>query len=273
MFFTIFFAVLSFAADAASSGSAFLHAGGDRQLTLRGNSADGESGACSCLAWHDVYKSRGVSCGAGGEFPGPMRMKAFFAKEFCTHFFEAVKGNFCAQAHFNQQKTDQWCYVSSDCDSGKHVKGVEQVKWKLCKEGEDETLGAKTPKELYRMSQEQDLDIGLLAKMAYPVWHGKTWKEVHSFFRPAESQSSTKKISAPLQAQLEELRKSGKPMLFDNGFNPHPFHIMMGKQYCIVEFTEDMKKLQSHPIAEMARRKEFVDPFKHPGQIAELQCD
>merc|ERR1719382_2106919 len=92
---------------------------------------------------------------------------------------------------FGEQGTDQWCYVSSECDLastgavGLPVKGAT-ASWKKCSPGQDRLLGEMTPDELNKVRGDENLNLGLLTKMAYPIWAKTKWPEVKGFFLAPE---------------------------------------------------------------------------------------
>merc|ERR1739848_466107 len=85
-----------------------------------------------------------------------------------------------------QWENGEWCYVKSQCSTlngGKRIPNTD-VSWKLCSD-RDKLLRSKSPMELDDLATENDWELGLLVKMAYPMWDGKegeTWQDIGAAF-------------------------------------------------------------------------------------------
>mmetsp|Transcript_13379 Transcript_13379/g.39068 ORF Transcript_13379/g.39068 Transcript_13379/m.39068 type:complete len:338 (-) Transcript_13379:87-1100(-) len=250
--------------------------------------------ACTCLNWRDTYAERKVECGKGLEYvPATRRgmsgIKAAetFHKRFCVQFYQRIDDNFCVNVDHTltldpmDYTGHQWCYVSSQCGSllgGKLVDGG-QVAWKQCTRYKDNLLRVTTPEELSHLSQTLNLELGMLAKSAWPVWQRGKWPEVRNFFfggthatvnlmrndvrtdADAERLAKIKRAEAlkgaRVQAELKQVIASGTAVLYDSEDGLTPFHIVYGDKVYRINVTDKGY--------EAARLNQF-------GQVSELRC-
>lgn len=206
----------------------------------------GQQGACRCLNWREAYRTNGVGCGRALEYylltgkgvPGPKAAK-MVGEEFCGKFFQRIDASFCVNVEFTHAPTTyrgrQWCYVSSKCTQlggGKAVEG-SNVSWRFCAEG-DEMLRKKMPPELDHIRGTKDLDLGLIVKFAYPIWQRERWPAVQKYFLGAQAAALRAEHG---RADLEEVVRSGEPMLFDSKDEHPPFHIIVGSKIYQIIFA------------------------------------
>lgn len=158
--------------------------------------------------------------------------------EFCDRFYQHIDDSFCVNVDFNFQPGNwtagQWCYVSSACSDlrgGERVEGTG-LAWKLCA-GADSLLRSRSPRELDRVREEQNLDLGLAAKFAYPVWPHERWPAVAQLFLNPELAA----WRAHLRADLQSVVASGRPMLFDSPDSKSPFHLVEGDKVYRIYLT------------------------------------
>jgi len=159
---------------AAASGAALADL---RDFTALGPAGPAPGAAavdCSCLSWTEAYAS-GVQCGQGLEGG---------SSEMCEGFFARMGNNYCASIVQGwapgSWQGGTWCFVSSGCielNGGRPV--TQAVSWKVCQAGADISLRGMHPLNLYALSKAQNLDLGILTKMAYPVFN-KLWSETGS---------------------------------------------------------------------------------------------
>lgn len=206
-----------------------------------------QQSACSCLNWRSVYSDYRVNCGQALEFHlvtkrGVTGAKAsrMIGDEFCGKFFKRINDNFCVNADFTHAPSEwtgrQWCYVSSECTQlrgGRPLPG-SNASWKFCAQ-DDNMLRMKTPNQLDTLRGKLDLDLGLMAKFAYPIWQAGKWPEVQHFLLGGGA-AGLRADSG--RVDLEQVVASGDPMLFDSPTGHPPFHIVMGPGVYKVDFTE-----------------------------------
>jgi len=232
----------------------------DETALLQTGTAVQRSGvsACQCLSWKEVYSKHGVECGAGQElaFAGGLSMKPLLGMEFCTHFYEKLSGSFCTNLHFNEQRTEQWCYVSSACQALNGGGAVGSLKWKQCTVGQDAMLGEMTPEQVHQVAVAEDKDAGLVLKMAYPLYkQGLHWPDVLKCLGGG--------AGGPKCDALRAVQAMKRPVIFDSVDGHPPFGVVNGSRAFEARFTAWFFKTDQ------------ADPsllFKHPGKMNEVSC-
>jgi len=202
----------------------------DRGLALTGSLVKSE-GNCSCLNWKQTYKSSVTSCGQSNEFFFVTSLNAPYDSaqlaalkdglggEFCDNFFETLDNNICVNVNMGDDY-GQWCYVSTACAQGTPVPGAA-VSWKQCS-AQDTRLRDFEPTNLATFAIDNDLDLGLLHKMSYPLHGGHLWGDVAAFW--GLGGKSVNSMPAALREEMQEIADSGKPYSFDTAEDLHPPH-------------------------------------------------
>uniref|UniRef100_A0A7S1PVR3 Subtilisin n=1 Tax=Alexandrium catenella TaxID=2925 RepID=A0A7S1PVR3_ALECA len=220
----------SLAAAAVSTVAASV----DELALLQSGATVGRADACKCLSWKDVYANHGVECGQGPEltFAGGYRAKPMVGEEFCTKWYERISGNFCTQLHFGEQRDEQWCYVSSECQAATVGGTVGDVKWKLCKPDADTMLGQMSPQQLHEIAVTENKDPGLVFKMAYPVV--KKDNEVQNW---PGAKACLKRPNGRKCETIKAAQDFGKPLIFDSKDGHPPFGAIIGRKAYESHFT------------------------------------
>mmetsp|Transcript_104192 Transcript_104192/g.336033 ORF Transcript_104192/g.336033 Transcript_104192/m.336033 type:complete len:283 (+) Transcript_104192:52-900(+) len=224
---------------------------------------------CKCIQWKELYKT-GVPCGGGLEyFPAtghgaPTEMATdMIGGEFCKKFFTRMENNYCVNIDFNAKSDDwkgqQWCYVSSKC-ADKNVKlngvvgGVNALKTKVCNPMHDTLTRWMTPLQLDVLRHSYDIDLGLLAKFAYPVWQGEKWPAVERFF---VGTGAVNLLASGVRKDLQKVMEDKERYLFDSPDGKTPFYVVAGKRVWKINQTPG------------APSKWLAGDMKH---VNEIQC-
>lgn len=228
---------LSLVAAAASAAAV----AGDELSLLQVDAiaARADDDACKCLSWKGVYANQtnqSLACGKGGpelDFIGGHGMKVLVSEEFCKKFYEKLSGNFCTQLYFGEQRGEQWCYVSPECQDASVVKSVGSFKWKQCKPETDTMLAEMSPEQLYELAVSENKDPSLLLKMAYPVYkkegkHPLDWQAV---------KACLKKPSGHGCGGVQGVQQFGQPVIFDSKDGHPPFGVIVGSKAYETHFT------------------------------------
>lgn len=229
-------------------------------------------GGCSCLEWKDAYYHVpfNVMCGSGYEFNFVENYEEQEVKSIqdayndnvgiCVLFFKMILGNDCVNVNLGHDH-GQWCYVmSSECsdlNGGFVTEDNPMLATKKCKQGEDRMLRDYTPEELSHKAHREDLDLGFLAKMSYPVWDHGTWDEVETFWGFGNKSMSdfAKEYDGEMLEKLQGIADDGYAYVYDvSGDHKPPHHITMGMTVYSIEPNED------------------IDNLYHPGQWNLLKC-
>jgi len=222
-----------------------------------GASVERSEDACKCLVWKDVYSQHGVECGAGQEltWAGGMDTKPFLGEEFCSHFYEKVSHSLCVNLHFNEQRSEQWCYVSPECEALNGGGAVGSLKWKQCTPGQDLMLGQMAPEEVHGVAVSDNKDAGLILKMAYPIYQAEMkWPAVKECLADMGGEGCT---------TLQSVQAAGKPMIFDSEDGHPPFGVVVGS-----------KALESHftPWFFQTVKSKVEDLWISPGKMNDYEC-
>jgi len=189
--------------------------------------------------------------------------KLMLGQEFCDNFYKRIDDSFCVNlVHGNTPDWygGQWCYVSSRCPSAGSANGTTPLRVKLCTPGQDRLLRDKSPQELRRWAMEQDFDVGLLVKMAYPVDKQSKWPVVQKAFNgtlaPGEGMGllAADAATASIAQKLQGLLDARKPVVLDSNDGLPPFAVV--DRSTSYEITLDL------PHADM----------KHPSSITQWRC-
>merc|ERR1712137_1438399 len=97
----------------------------------------------------------------------------------CEQFFERMSHNYCVKAPSGEKENPfngkMYCFVSSTCSSDNSLKGTQlvtdQVAEKGCTEA-DELLSDKSVEEIEALATKDNVDRGLMIKMAYDLFPG-----------------------------------------------------------------------------------------------------
>jgi hypothetical protein len=202
---------------------------------------------CACVPWEQAY-SRGASCrnanGTGDELfffhqrrPSPSEMPVLsllVGAEFCDRFFGHLQGNSCVNRNMGADY-GQWCYVSPECNNG--VAGPAggatpgQMYARVCT-SHDANLRSLTPRQLLQRSIDQNLDLGLLHKMSYPL-NTHLWSHVQAFWGIGGTPAD---LSPALRQEMSTIVATGAPHSFDTDYDQHPPHrIVVGRTVFAVE--------------------------------------
>lgn len=226
---------------------------------------------CECLGWWDTYNVFGIQCGWGLEYVTLLKHGVSMEKagkllgdQVCTNFLKRFPDDspmYCVnvdQANTPEWNGQQWCYTSAWCQNktgnGKNI--TAGVGWKTCTPGVDDMLRDRTPEQLIEIAEKYDMDVGLLAKMAYPVWQGDKWPAVAPFWPKAGRSggsisptaamtllsvevSQTQRLSAELESRMRQVVSNGTAMVFDSANTRPPFAIVFGSKLYEVQQTAD----------------------------------
>jgi len=217
--------------------------------------------ACTCQTWKSVY-SNGVHCGSSNEYyfnsmsaePGTLEeVEDAFEMPFCNLFYKKLSSNACVNMNLGED-IGQWCYVSPDCAQSTRVNSSHPISWKTCDDG-DLKLRDYTPVELAAFAKEQDLDLGLLHKLSYPLYTDGLFGDFESFF--GLGNASSPELSEEKRQIIQNIVDTGKPTSFDTAADKAPPHrIVMGRTVYTV---------QAAPMLSL-----FYG--MHPGQWNALKC-
>jgi hypothetical protein len=193
------------------------------------------SKACECLTWKDVYANYTIECGQGLELAsaGGMTAKVQHGHQFCNLFYERLNNNYCTQGMWGTSVPNQWCYVTSNCqdlDGGAPV--TRELSWKQCEDGVDTPLRTLKPYDLRAISLQDNVDAGILLKMAYPVWAKEgqghlNWPEVEDFLNGTSPDQMT---AIGVGKALQLLSTSDHPWVFDSLDGNPPYGVVAGNQ-------------------------------------------
>merc|ERR1719436_740711 len=118
--------------------------------------------------------------------------------------------------------------------------------WKKCSPGQDRLLGEMTPDELNKVKGDENLNLGLLTKMAYPIWAKTKWPEVKGFFLAPEGAEAAA-LSPELRGELQQVIDAGRPMVFNSKDGHPPFVIVWGKKVYEVLHSTDYYMYSTDP--------------------------
>jgi len=233
--------------------------GAAKALSSRGAA---QADPCACKNWVYVYGRTDVRCGQTNEFffaTGRSHLDAHeighygrdLGGEFCENFYETINDNYCINMHMGEG-FPQWCYVDAACpDLGGGSPVSEKLSWKVCAPQKDRLLRTFSPTGLYKLAGVQELDIGLLNKMSYPL-SKYMWQDVATFWGSsvddlAELPPSfanvtldevkktlrqrwgrpTRRQSVKVQRELQQIVDSGEAYTFDTSEDHHPPHVIV----------------------------------------------
>lgn len=161
---------------------------------------------CPCLPWKDVYEKYGVDCKEGGgmEVLKPKdggdaeAMNFIESKATCRNFYMKASFNACLNNDFYSM--EQWCFIPQSC-GGDHVLGT-QVSTTICTpQDRRDKLWLKSPEEINRLAKADNLDVGLLGRLAWRFKETK-WSDVEG--------ASVLSISEMPKAHMVEASYSGR---------------------------------------------------------------
>jgi len=240
-------------------------------LSASGLKLSHEADSCDCLGWADA-KAQGANCDSFGD-------------DLCTRFIMRLPNeNWC----MNKQLVDtssigQWCYVSQDCAASSATQwGTMGVKTKSCTADEPK-LGDKTFEELVAWSIANDMDVGLVAQFAYPIWGPEKLPDVLEHFHvtaptPKDEAPTEKFEEAPTEKFLRlpesqdlynrlEAQKTSSGTMFYNSRSGHPpFGVSEGSKFYWVNYGSEILKVLN------ATGDPGADFFAHPGVINIAKC-
>merc|ERR1719401_2127372 len=136
----------------------------------------------------------------------------------CTGFYEKLSGNYCTRSHVMTQAVDSWCYVSSECTSlngGGDVGTMGLMKWKQCKPEQDTSFGDMPPEELAKIAEVDDLNIGILAKFAYPLAQSVAWPTARICLLDSNNATLLNSVNATDCDTVNAIGAAGEGMIFD----------------------------------------------------------
>lgn len=221
----------------ASSKAASKISSASNISSARLNASESPS-SCTCLPWGSVYTT--TQCGTGYEFAfansgnPPTDVATFTAlastlySEFCANFYTQLPSNACVNMNMGADM-GQWCYVSASCanlNGGRVVNS--HVNSKVCTAGQDTMLRDSSPPELSQFSIANNLDMGLLHKMSYPLYQTALWGQVEAVW--GMGNGSIGAIPAAILSDMSAIQTSGAPNSFDSAPDNHPPHrIVVGQ--------------------------------------------
>jgi len=200
---------------------------------------------CECLNWAVVYKKKGAICGQGHELSfqittgtTPWLAKIMHGEDVCHNFFHRINDNSCMNVVMandpDKWYSGQWCYVSKECPQAQPTNGSSLVAAKLCTPGVDPMLRDRSPEELHRWANGNNLDMGLVVRMAYPVESEAKWPLVKAYFGQ-ESDVASKAVNASVLAKLKALQESGRPIVLDSHNRHLPYAVVTGSKAFLLE--------------------------------------
>mmetsp|Transcript_151367 Transcript_151367/g.267173 ORF Transcript_151367/g.267173 Transcript_151367/m.267173 type:complete len:235 (-) Transcript_151367:152-856(-) len=205
-----------------------------------------DADACTCLAWKDVYSNYGMSCANQGE-------------ELCSGFFMHMSGNLCVNQGIGAgEQAKEYCFVSSACQqlNGGNQESAQIAK-KFCTEADDRLVD-KTPVEIDALSAQDDLDRGLVVKMAYVTPDQTRWDPAETYFTTGSTN-----LAASQMQELAAVQASGIRTVIDSVSGHPPFAVVDGsKVYEVV--------LNEHYIQKVEAEGHSV--FEHPGNLSTMTC-
>lgn len=247
------------------------------------------SPACMCLNWKAVYEERRVKCGMqgrelrflqdGGAGAGETGSKLERGQDeirgqYCDSFFQRLNGSQCVNFGHNNdvgfKQNGQWCYVSSECSdwAASPVADVPSLSWKMCAGG-DEQLGDNPIDGIAEIARNSDLDVGLVLKMAYPMWGDRdgpkiTWPHVQSVWGRG-SASDLASMDRDVRWGMRWLVSRNKPMVFRAGENDaKALGVVVGEK------AYEVRTVKYEPSVPDSVGQAFA--LKHPNARSELVC-
>merc|ERR1719401_1312178 len=211
---------------------------------LKLNAAGGD--VCTCLAWKDVYANYNMTCANLGE-------------NLCGGFFMHMSGNLCVNQGVGAgDLTKQACYVSSACqqlNGGKQES--DQLARKFCTEADDRLMD-KTPAEIGALCAKDDMDRGLVVKMAYATPGQTKWNAAKAYFTTGSAN-----LTADETQELAAVQESGIRTVIDSKDGKPPFGLVDGSKVYEVsmEIFYFLTSLKSNRSI-----------FEHPGQLTKMTC-
>mmetsp|Transcript_56273 Transcript_56273/g.121263 ORF Transcript_56273/g.121263 Transcript_56273/m.121263 type:complete len:235 (-) Transcript_56273:191-895(-) len=202
--------------------------------------------ACTCLDWKDAYSNYGYSCEEMGF-------------EFCSGFFMHMSGNLCVNQGIGAgNKTREWCYVSSACQQlNGDSEPSAQIAAKSCTE-EDDRLVDKTPVEIDALCAKDDMDVGLMVKMAYVTPDQTRWDSAKTYFTTGSTDLDASQIQ-----ELAAVQESGIRTVIDSVDGHPPFAVVDGSKVYEIVFHED------YAYVLLASGQNV---FEHPGKLSNMTC-
>jgi len=234
---------------------------GARAASLRSSSSL-KADACSCLNWKKTYASTMVECGQANEYflsthkhattsLERLSLYANLGGEFCDRFYMTLDDNFCVNVNMGEDD-GEWCYVSRECTDATPVPGAA-LSWKQCS-AQDQRRGDLAPTTLAAFASDNDLDLGLLHKMSYPVHKDHLWGDVEAYWGLGNGTADP--MPFWVRNRMKKIADAGTPYSFDTAEDKHPPHrIVVGKSvYAVNPSGQDPQ-----------------DP-EHPGSWDKLEC-
>mmetsp|Transcript_131815 Transcript_131815/g.294961 ORF Transcript_131815/g.294961 Transcript_131815/m.294961 type:complete len:235 (-) Transcript_131815:135-839(-) len=202
--------------------------------------------ACTCLDWKDAYSNYGYSCEEMGF-------------EFCSGFFMRMSGNLCVNQGIGAgDLATEYCFVSSACqqlNGGKQESA--QIAKKFCTEADDRLVD-KTPTEIDALCAKDDLDRGLVVKMAY-VTPGQTrWDSAKTYFTTGSTNLAAKQIG-----ELAAVQESGSRTVIDSRDGHPPFAVVDGSK------VYEVKMNMGYAIGQKILGRSL---FEHPRRLNTMTC-
>lgn len=211
---------------------------------------------CKCLNWKEVFNSGKAKCGMGMEHFRQEDMNLAHRRlisnkwndGLCDMLYSSLNSTSCANANMGERE-GQWCYVKSGCgklNQGWRIPGNDK-KWsmsvKLCTEGQDTMLKDMMPPQMKLFATKNQVDVGMLMKMAYPTVVGHKWDDVKKFW-------STNRDEMEIfpRARAEEIALTGAPVIWGSK-KGNVFGVTQGKTAYKIEptlkalFTLDTKEV------------------------------
>lgn len=218
---------------------------------------DRASPACECLGWKAVYERNGAWCGQGHEFSTFVAnegLEIWLAKlaesqETCLDFFLRIEDPVCVNIlRMNlpgEWYGGQWCYVDEACETADPANGTAQVKVKTCKPGRDRMLRDMTPDELQDFAEENDLDYGFTAKMAYPVETEATWQKSKQYFNLVRGKSRAQ-MNHTIANRVQRFQGLKEPIVLSNEDDESDIALMHGSKVIEIKQASDFNKYQPY---------------------------
>jgi len=210
---------------------------------------------CKCLRWPDAYTYYGKTCDGG--------------EELCTGFFMHMNNNYCVAQNIGEGNAElEYCFVSAACPDHM-LNGATltfgRLKAKYCTDAE-ERIGAKTPEELNALADKDDLDRGLLMKLAYPTAkRNRMWPDIKPYFTQAKADWPVTVTEGALH-KLEEIRMTGAPTVVDSHDGQPPFAVVWGNKAYEIAERETWPKRAEELV------KSGASVYAHPSEMSTMTC-
>jgi len=242
---------------------------------------DKEKGlVCECMNWADVYYTNKATCGRANElyFLSKWGFSSAYAAtepitglphKVCADFFKNFMSTSCVNVDLleaskpTNSSSQQWCYVSNDCDSlnggeyatnqigfaqgaWNNLQSASTLAWKICEPTADNMLKYTSVQEVIDAATESDVSLSRVLRLAYPavnITYGQAamlLEEINDAYSATSTlEEMVDSIDAPapvwgsaaasVHARLATIVKSEQATVLDSPGHGDNFHVVQGR--------------------------------------------